>query len=79
MIFGFLDLPEGHKLTFVRPCVRLLPAFLISFFTFLPQRCKMQFPKCDNVNVRECEYFPAENTGNMPENQFGMISSLVFF
>ena len=89
--YFFLDLPRSSfKLTyvrpFVRPSVRLLPAFLgigsLVFFWFLAQRCKMAMPKKWRSPIFRKKFFPAENAGNMPEKpvfwHFLEILSLVF-
>ena len=74
-----MDLPRrSFKLTdvrsFVRPSVRSSVTsfsrdWLISFFWFLAQRCKMIMPKMWRSPIFEKKFFPAENAGNMPEKR----------
>ena len=41
--------------------------FIISFFWFFVQRCVIIMPKIWPSPIFENKFFPAENTGNMPE------------
>ena len=78
---------RSYKLTFVRSSVRpsvtsFSRDWLICFFWFLAQRCKMAIPKMWRSPIFGKNFFPAENAGNMPENpvfwHFLEILSLVF-
>ena len=75
MIIQFLDLPwRSYKLTDVRPFVRASVTsfsrdWLISFFWFLAQRCKMAMPKMWRSPIFEKKFFWANLGQKLPKNR----------